>query len=115
MKKLLFFLLMFSVASLGMFSQTDEETKIERTMEIIPVISAVGGQNGVSVDSEVVIAKKFFLGKNHKWSLYTQIGAMYNLYQNEAFGDKFSESQLGFEPMIGFGTNHFSVSGFLNG
>jgi hypothetical protein len=70
MKKLLFFLLMFfllmfSVVGFGGLAQTDEEKKIERTMEVIPVISAVGGQDGISLNSELIIAKKFFLSKNH--------------------------------------------------
>jgi len=105
LKKLIFVFLM-TLMCLGSFGQTDEET-----MEIIPTVSASGNGSGLSLDSELIIAKKFTLTKNNKWFLYGQLGAMYNVYKFK-FSD---EWQLGLEPMVGIGTKHFRLNGFLNG
>jgi hypothetical protein len=103
MKKVIIALLM-SLMCFGAFAQTDEQT-----MEVIPTISASGNQEGLALDSELVIAKRFTL--SNKWFLYGQLGAMYNVYKFK-FGE---EWQLGFEPMVGVGTNRIRLSGFLNG
>lgn len=103
MKKLFFALLLSLTLCLGTFAQTDE-----RKIEVIPTISASGNDNGLALDSELIIAAKFNL--SGKWSLYGQLGTMYNVFET-----KFSEEwQLGFEPMVGIGTNRFRLSGFLN-
>jgi hypothetical protein len=112
MKKM-FFVLLMSLLCFGAFAQTEEKTKPiqtnERTMEVIPTLSASGNGDGIALDSELIIAKRFTL--SNKWFLYGQLGAMYNVYKM-----KFAEEwQLGFEPMVGIGTNHFRLSGFLNG
>lgn len=106
MKKLFFTLLLSLALCSGIFAQANEQS-----MEVIPTISVSGNQDGWSLDSELIIAKKFSLSKNNKWFLYGQFGAMYNVFETK-FSD---EWQLGFEPMVGVGTKNFRLSGFLNG
>jgi len=104
MKKLFFTLLLSLTLCLGAFSETDD-----RKIEVIPTVSASGNENGIAIDSELIIGAKFKL--SNKLSLYGQLGAMYNVFET-----KFSEEwQLGFEPMVGIGTDNFRLSGFLNG
>ena len=103
MKKVIFALLLSLTLCFGTFAQTDE-----RKIEVIPTLSASGNGNGIALDSELIIAAKFKL--SGKLSLYGQLGTMYNVYKM-----KFNEEwQLGFEPLVGIGTNHFRLSGFLN-
>ena len=106
MKKIIFLLLM-TIMFFGGISATDE-----KKVEVIPTISSSGNSNSIALGTELVIASKFHL--IGKWNLYGQFGAMYNLYQNKVSKDKFSEWQLGFEPLVGIGTDRFRVSGFLN-
>jgi hypothetical protein len=102
MKKVIITLLI-SLMCFSTFAQMDEQT-----IEVIPTISASGNQEGLAFDSKLVIAKRFTL--SNKWFLYGQLGAMYNVYKFK-FGE---EWQLGFEPMVGVGTNRIRLSGFLN-
>jgi len=103
MKKVIFTLLLSLTLCVGVFAQTDE-----RKIEVIPTLSALGNGSELAVDSELVIAAKFKL--SGKLSLYGQFGTMYNVFKM-----RFNEEwQLGFEPMVGIGTNHFRLSGFLN-
>jgi hypothetical protein len=116
MKKLRFFVLFLIALGLffsPIFGEEKEQQKL-KNWEFIPNISASGDQNHIALNSELISANRLFLNKKKTFFLFGQFGVMYNLFENQINDEKFNEWQLGFEPLLGFGTKHIRFSGFLN-
>ncbi len=116
MKKLRFLaviLMVFCLFSTLIFGEEKEQQKL-KNWEFIPNISASGTLDDIAVNSELRIAGRFFLNQDQSWFIFGQAGFMYNIFENKIEDQKFSEWQLGLQPLVGFGTRHIRWSGFLN-
>ena len=115
MKKVGFFAIFLIFVSLFFSPIFGEENQPKlKNWEFIPTVSASGTLERVAVNSELRIAGRFFLNQNKSWFIFGQAGFMYNMFENKIEDQKFSEWQLGLQPLVGFGTRHIRLSGFLS-
>jgi hypothetical protein len=108
MKKLRFLviiLMVFCLFSTLIFGEEKEQQKL-KNWEFIPNVSASGTLDDIAVNSELRIAGRFFLNQDQSWFIFGQAGFMYNIFENKIEDQKFSEWQLGLQPLVGFGTRH---------
>ena len=106
------FLMMICLFFLPIFGE-ENQPKL-KNWEFIPSVSASGTLDYVAVNTELRIAGRFFLNQNKSWFIIGQAGFMYNVFENKIEDQKFNEWQLGLQPLVGFGTRHIRLSGFLS-